>query len=95
MWSLNGECSLLDEGINLEYYSNDHIDSDESGEIACGRRQRRAVDYKKLYDVSILKFSFSISICIQSKIEIFSSFHISLCINYSYNKIKQIQTVSI
>lgn len=50
MWSLNGECSMLDEGINLEYYSNDHIDSDESGEIACGRRQRRAVDYKKLYD---------------------------------------------
>jgi hypothetical protein len=59
MWSLNGECSMLDEGINLEYYSNDHIDSDESGEIACGRRQRRAVDYKKLYDVSILKFSFN------------------------------------
>jgi hypothetical protein len=54
MWSLNGECSLLDEGINLEYYSaNGHIDSDESGEIACRRRQRRAVDYKKLYDVSI------------------------------------------
>ncbi|GAU49121.1 hypothetical protein TSUD_376620 [Trifolium subterraneum] len=51
MWSLNGECSLLDEGINLEYYSvNGHVDSDESGEIACGRRQRRAVDYKKLYD---------------------------------------------
>jgi hypothetical protein len=54
MWSLNGECSLLDEGINLENYSaNGHVDSDESGEIACGRRQRRAVDYKKLYDVSI------------------------------------------
>ncbi|CAJ2637876.1 unnamed protein product [Trifolium pratense] len=51
MWSLNGECSLLDEGINLEYYSvNGHVDSDESGEIACGRRQRRAVDYKQLYD---------------------------------------------
>ncbi|XP_073220759.1 pathogenesis-related homeodomain protein isoform X2 [Cicer arietinum] len=51
MWSLNEECSLLDEGINLEYYSgNGHIDSDESGEIACGHRQRKAVDYKKLYD---------------------------------------------
>ncbi|KAL5098185.1 hypothetical protein RYX36_002512 [Vicia faba] len=51
MWSLNGECSLLDEG--LEYYSVSHgcIDSDESGEIACGRRQRTAVDYLKLYDV--------------------------------------------
>jgi hypothetical protein len=62
MWSLNGECSLLDEGINLEYYSaNGQVDSDESGEIACGRRQRRAVDYKKLYDVSI-----------SSKIDIFS-----------------------
>lgn len=57
MWSLNEECSLLDEGINLEYYSgNGHIDSDESGEIACGHRQRKAVDYKKLYDVSISKF---------------------------------------
>ncbi|KAJ1378210.1 Zinc finger, PHD-type [Sesbania bispinosa] len=44
--SLNG-----DEGISLEYYSvNSCIDSDESGEIACGRRQRKAVDYKKLYD---------------------------------------------
>lgn len=57
VWSLNGECSPLDEGIGLEYYSvNACIDSDESGEIACGRRQRKAVDYKKLYDVSISEF---------------------------------------
>ncbi|TKY72765.1 Pathogenesis-related homeodomain protein [Spatholobus suberectus] len=49
--SLNGECFPVDEGVSLEYYSvNSCIDSDESGEIACGRRQRKAVDYKKLYD---------------------------------------------
>lgn len=30
-------------------------DATSDGEIICGRRQRRAVDYKKLYDVS-LKF---------------------------------------
>ncbi|KAK7411980.1 hypothetical protein VNO78_03425 [Psophocarpus tetragonolobus] len=49
--SLNGECPLVDEGVSHDYYSvNSCIDSDESGEIACGRRQRKAVDYKKLYD---------------------------------------------
>ncbi|XP_057428582.1 pathogenesis-related homeodomain protein isoform X2 [Lotus japonicus] len=49
--SLNGECSPVDEGTGLEYYSvNCCIDSDDSGEIACGRRQRKSVDYKKLYD---------------------------------------------
>jgi hypothetical protein len=39
--------------------ANTFLDSDESteGEIICGPRQRRAVDYKKLYDVSITKFS--------------------------------------
>jgi len=54
LWSLNGECPPVDEDLSHEYYSvNSFIDSDESGEIACGRRQRKAVDYKKLYDVSI------------------------------------------
>ncbi|XP_028204412.1 pathogenesis-related homeodomain protein-like isoform X2 [Glycine soja] len=49
--SLNGECPPVDEGICHEYYSvNSCLDSDESGEIACGPRQRKAVDYKKLYD---------------------------------------------
>jgi hypothetical protein len=39
---------------NNSIYSS--LDSDETsdGEIVCGRRQRRAIDYKKLYDVSIL-----------------------------------------
>lgn len=39
-------------------FANTFLDSDESteGEIICGPRQRRAVDYKKLYDVSITKF---------------------------------------
>ncbi|RDY09869.1 Pathogenesis-related homeodomain protein, partial [Mucuna pruriens] len=51
LWSLNGESSPVNEGISHEYYSvNSCIDSDESGEITCGRRQRKAVDYKKLYD---------------------------------------------
>ncbi|CAJ1975850.1 unnamed protein product [Sphenostylis stenocarpa] len=51
LWSLNGECPPLGEDLSHEYYSvNSVIDSDESGEIACGRRQRKAVDYKKLYD---------------------------------------------
>ncbi|KAK7354688.1 hypothetical protein VNO80_20155 [Phaseolus coccineus] len=51
LWSLNGECPPGDEDLSHEYYSvNSFIDSDESGEIACGRRQRKAVDYKKLYD---------------------------------------------
>ncbi|WVZ20142.1 hypothetical protein V8G54_007464 [Vigna mungo] len=51
LWSLNEECPPVDEDLSLQYYSvNSFIDSDESGEIACGRRQRKAVDYKKLYD---------------------------------------------
>ncbi|XP_061361975.1 pathogenesis-related homeodomain protein [Gastrolobium bilobum] len=51
LWSLSGECSPVDEGISHEYCSvNSYIDSDESGELAGGRRQRKAVDYKKLYD---------------------------------------------
>jgi len=54
LWPLNGERPPVDEDLSHEYYSvNSFIDSDESGEIACGRRQRKAVDYKKLYDVSI------------------------------------------
>ena len=54
LWSLNGEYSPVDEGVSHEYLSvNSCIDSDGSGEVACGRRQRKAVDYKKLYDVSI------------------------------------------
>ena len=52
--SSDGECSLVDEGVNHEYSSvNGCIDSDESEEKVCGPRQRKAVDYKKLYDVSI------------------------------------------
>lgn len=41
-----------------ELSSNSSVASDEStdAEIICGRRQRRDVDYKKLYDVSIKKF---------------------------------------
>lgn len=71
--SLNGECSPVDEGTGLEYYSvNCCIDSDDSGEIACGRRQRKSVDYKKLYDVSI-KFLFIISICSPTKFDNLSS----------------------
>ncbi|KAL6523665.1 hypothetical protein OROGR_017268 [Orobanche gracilis] len=51
VWSLNGECSLVDEGINHEYFSvNSCLDSDDSGKVACGRRQCKAVDYKKLHD---------------------------------------------
>ncbi|KAK4257734.1 hypothetical protein QN277_007287 [Acacia crassicarpa] len=39
------------ESNDPEFFSvNSCIDSDESEEIACGRRQRKAVDYKKLYD---------------------------------------------
>ncbi|XP_061361750.1 pathogenesis-related homeodomain protein-like [Gastrolobium bilobum] len=49
--SSDGECSPVYEGVNHEYCSvNSSIDSDESEEKACGRRQRKAVDYKKLYD---------------------------------------------
>ncbi|KAJ1433444.1 Homeobox-like domain superfamily [Sesbania bispinosa] len=49
--SSDGECSLVDEGGSHEYFSvNSSIDSDESEEKACGPRQRKAVDYKKLYD---------------------------------------------
>ncbi|KAL6523659.1 hypothetical protein OROGR_017262 [Orobanche gracilis] len=51
VWSLNGECSLVDEGISHEYFSvNSCLDSDDSGKVACGRRQCKAVDYKKLHD---------------------------------------------
>ncbi|XP_027336657.1 pathogenesis-related homeodomain protein [Abrus precatorius] len=50
-WSLNGESSPVDDSVNHEYYSvNSCLYSDKLGEIAFGRRQRRAVDYKKLYD---------------------------------------------
>ncbi|KAJ1400632.1 Zinc finger, PHD-type [Sesbania bispinosa] len=49
--SSDGECSLVDDGVSHEYFSvNSSIDSDESEEKACGPRQRKAVDYKKLYD---------------------------------------------
>ncbi|KHN22663.1 Pathogenesis-related homeodomain protein [Glycine soja] len=48
--SSDGECSPID-GVSHEYFSvNSSIDSDESEDKACGRRQRKAVDYKKLYD---------------------------------------------
>ncbi|KAJ6913032.1 pathogenesis-related homeodomain protein isoform X4 [Populus alba x Populus x berolinensis] len=57
-WSSDGEVFLgsrrwemhgLDFRNNSMYSS---LDSDETsdGEIVCGRRQRRAIDYKKLYD---------------------------------------------
>ncbi|OIV98390.1 hypothetical protein TanjilG_16717 [Lupinus angustifolius] len=50
-WSLNSECSLVDEDIFREYCSvNSCIDSDDSGKIVCGHRKRKAVDYKKLHD---------------------------------------------
>ncbi|KAK7291864.1 hypothetical protein RIF29_07358 [Crotalaria pallida] len=49
--SSDSECSLVDEGVNHECFAvNSCIDSDESEEKACGRRHRKAVDYKKLYD---------------------------------------------
>jgi len=42
------------DGVSHEYlFVNSSIDSDESEDKACGRRQRKAVDYKQLYDVSI------------------------------------------
>ncbi|XP_019442565.1 PREDICTED: pathogenesis-related homeodomain protein-like isoform X2 [Lupinus angustifolius] len=51
LWSYDSECSPVDERVNHEYFSvNSSIDSDESKEKACGRRHRKAVDYKKLYD---------------------------------------------
>lgn len=41
-----------------EFSSNFTVGSDESSdaEVVCGRRQRRDVDYRKLYDVSISNF---------------------------------------
>ncbi|MED6174765.1 hypothetical protein PIB30_072126 [Stylosanthes scabra] len=51
LWSLNDEYSPVDKALSLEYLSvNSCIDSEGSGEIVCGRRQRKAVDYRKLYD---------------------------------------------
>ncbi|RDX76849.1 Pathogenesis-related homeodomain protein, partial [Mucuna pruriens] len=48
--SSDAECSPVD-GVSHEYFSvNSSIDSDESEDKACGPRQRKAVDYKKLYD---------------------------------------------
>lgn len=50
----DGRCSPGKEDMGQEFFFvNSCVDSDESGEIACGRRQRKAVDYKKLYYVSI------------------------------------------
>ncbi|XP_062163985.1 pathogenesis-related homeodomain protein isoform X2 [Alnus glutinosa] len=52
-WSLDGEVFSEEEGMGCENrVANTFLDSDESteGEIICGPRQRRAVDYKKLYD---------------------------------------------
>ncbi|XP_028774099.1 pathogenesis-related homeodomain protein-like [Neltuma alba] len=53
LWNSDDGCSpgTGKESIDHEFFSrNNCVDSDESGEIACGRRQRKAVDYKKLYD---------------------------------------------
>ncbi|KAG4932391.1 Pathogenesis-related homeodomain protein [Glycine soja] len=48
--SSDGESSPVD-GVSHEYFSvKSSIDSDESEDKACGCRQRKAVDYKKLYD---------------------------------------------
>ncbi|KAJ6922209.1 hypothetical protein NC652_015994 [Populus alba x Populus x berolinensis] len=57
-WSSDGEVSLGSrrwEMHGLDFRNNSiyrSLDSDETsdGEIVCGRRQRRAIDYKKLYD---------------------------------------------
>lgn len=60
-----GENSSSDDGAgtddsasDYEYLSNGSIGSDDStdAEILSGRRQRRDVDYRKLYDVSIQNF---------------------------------------
>ncbi|XP_015965165.1 pathogenesis-related homeodomain protein isoform X1 [Arachis duranensis] len=49
--SLNDEYSPVDKAMSLEYLSvNSCVDSDGYGEIVCSRRQRKAVDYRKLYD---------------------------------------------
>lgn len=61
-WSLDGEVFSGKESMGCEnHFANTSLDSDESteGEIICGPRQRRTVDYKKLYDVSISKFLIS------------------------------------
>ncbi|XP_054822647.1 pathogenesis-related homeodomain protein [Prosopis cineraria] len=53
LWNSDDGCSpgTGKESIDHEFFCvNSCMDSDESGEIACGRRQRKAVDYKKLYD---------------------------------------------
>ncbi|XP_052309640.1 pathogenesis-related homeodomain protein isoform X5 [Populus trichocarpa] len=57
-WSSDGEVFLGSrrwEMHGLDFRNNSiysSLDSDETsdGEIVCGRRQRRAIDYKKLYD---------------------------------------------
>uniref|UniRef100_A0A2N9G3E0 Pathogenesis-related homeodomain protein n=1 Tax=Fagus sylvatica TaxID=28930 RepID=A0A2N9G3E0_FAGSY len=52
-WSLDGEVFSGKEGMGCEnHFANTSLDSDESteGEIICGPRQRRTVDYRKLYD---------------------------------------------
>ncbi|KAG7966085.1 hypothetical protein I3843_08G032600 [Carya illinoinensis] len=52
-WSLDGELFSGKEGMGCgNHFANASLDSEEStdGEIICGPRQRRAVDYKKLYD---------------------------------------------
>lgn len=58
-WSLDAEFFSGKEGMGCEtHFANTSLDSDEStdGEIISGPRQRRAVDYRKLYDVSTPKF---------------------------------------
>lgn len=60
-WSSDDEAFLRSrrwkiEGLNCKNYSADSsMGSDETSdaEIIYGRRQRQAVDYRKLYDVSI------------------------------------------
>ncbi|KAF7806675.1 Pathogenesis-related homeodomain protein [Senna tora] len=50
LWASDVECSPGKEGVEHEFVSvNSCQDSDGSGEIACGRRRRKAVDYQKLY----------------------------------------------
>ena len=64
-WSSDGEVfsgSRRWEVDGLDFRNNSiysSLDSDETsdGEVICGRRQRRAVDYKKLYNVSTINSS--------------------------------------
>lgn len=61
-WSLDDEDLTARDGIGCEdhFGAGSSMVSDGSNEegITCGRRQRQAVDYKKLYVVSFSEFYF-------------------------------------